>query len=73
MTSESKGHGTVALSIGESELYALGAMSVELILIQAILTEVGLSFLVHAKQTAAQHEQWQRNREKTHNSYSFKI
>ena len=36
--------GTVALSSGESELYALGALSVELIFAQATLEELGLSF-----------------------------
>ena len=36
----------VALSSGESELYALGALSVEA---QAILKEIGLSFLTHAR------------------------
>ena len=41
--------GTVALSSGESELYALGALSTELIFAQAILKEIGLSFLIHAR------------------------
>ena len=40
--------GTVALSSGESELYALGALSAELISAQATLREIGLSFLIHA-------------------------
>ena len=40
---------TVALSSGESELYALGALSAELIFEQAILKEIGLSFLMHAR------------------------
>ena len=48
LTSECRGQGTVALSRGESELYALGALSAELIFAQAILKEIGLSFLVHA-------------------------
>ena len=37
LTSECRGQGTVALSSGESELYALGALSAELIFAQAIL------------------------------------
>ena len=37
LTSECRGQGTVALSSGESELYALGALSAELILARAIL------------------------------------
>ena len=39
VTSECRGQGTVALSSGESELYALGALSAELIFEQAILKE----------------------------------
>ena len=39
----------MALSSGESELYALGALSAELIFAQAILKEIGLSFLIHAR------------------------
>ena len=50
LTSECRGQGTVALSSGESELYALGALSAELICFsQAILKEIGLSFLIHAR------------------------
>ena len=49
LTSECRGQGTVALSSGESELYALGALSVELIFAHAILKEIGLSFLKHAR------------------------
>ena len=65
LTSECRGQGTVALSSGESDLYALGALSAELIFAQTILKEIGLSFLIHARaeQTAAQHAQWQRNKE----------
>ena len=48
LTSECGGHGTVALSSG-SELYALGALSADLICAQAILKEIGLSFLIHAR------------------------
>ena len=40
---------TVALSSEESELYALGALSAELIFAHAILKEIGLSFLIHAR------------------------
>ena len=57
LTSECRGQGTVALSSGESEKYALGALSAELIFAQAILKEIGLPFLMHARQTAAQHAQ----------------
>ena len=49
LTSECRGQGTVALSSGESEMYALGARSAELIFAQAILKEIGLSLLIHAR------------------------
>ena len=49
LTSECRGQGIVALSSGESELYALGALSAELIFAQAIPHEIGLSFLIHAR------------------------
>ena len=49
LTSECRGQETVALSSGESEMYALGALSAELIFAQAVLKEVGLSFLIHAR------------------------
>ena len=49
LTSECRGQGIVALSSGESEIYALGALSAELIFAQAILKEIGLSFLIHAR------------------------
>ena len=39
----------MAVSSGESELYALGALSAELVFAQAILKEIGLSFLIHAR------------------------
>ena len=48
LTSECRGQGTVALSSGESELYALGALSAELIFARAILKVIGLSFPMHA-------------------------
>ena len=48
LTCECRGHGTVALFSGESEMCALGALSAELIFAQAFLKEIGLSFLVHA-------------------------
>ena len=48
LTSECRGQGTVALSSEESEMYALGALSAKLIFAQAILREIGLSFLIHA-------------------------
>ena len=49
LTSERRGQGTVALSRGESEMSALGALSAELIFAHAILEEIGLSFLIHAR------------------------
>ena len=49
LTSECRGQGTVALSSGESQMYALGALSAELIFAQAVLKEIGLSFLIHAR------------------------
>ena len=49
LTSECRGQGTVALSSGESELCALGALPAELIFAQAILKEIILSFLIHAR------------------------
>ena len=49
LTSACGGQGTVALSSGESEMYALGALSAELIFAQAILKEIGLSFLIHVR------------------------
>ena len=49
LTSECRGQGTVALSSEELELYALGALSAELIFAQAILKEIGLPFLMHAR------------------------
>ena len=35
--------------MGKSEMYALGALSAELVFAQAILKEIGLSFLIHAR------------------------
>ena len=49
LTSECRRQGTVALSSGESEMYALGALLAELIFAQAILKEIGLSFPIHAR------------------------
>ena len=49
LTSECRGQGTVAVSSGESEMYALGSLSAELIFAQAILKEIGLSFLIHGR------------------------
>ena len=51
------------MSSGESEMYALGALSAELIFAQAILKEIELSFLIHTRADTAQHAQWQRNKE----------
>ena len=41
--------GTVALSSGESEMDALASLSAELIFAQAVLKEIGQSFLIHAR------------------------
>ena len=49
LTSECRGQETVALSSGETEMYALGALSAELIFAKAILKESGLKFLIHAR------------------------
>ena len=49
LTSECRGQGTVALSSGESEVCALGALSAELIFAQGALKEIGVSFLIHAR------------------------
>ena len=49
LTSECRGQGTVALSSGESDLCALGALSAELIFAQVVLKEIWLSFLTHAR------------------------
>ena len=49
LTSECRGQGTVALFSRESEMYALGALSAELIFAQAILKGIGPSFLIHAR------------------------
>ena len=46
---ESRRQETLAFSTGESEMYALGALSAELIFAQAILKEIGLLFLIHAR------------------------
>ena len=63
---------TVVLSSGESGMSALGALSAELIFAQATPDT--------REQTAAQHAQWQRNKEQvarwntfTRDSYSFKL
>ena len=49
LASECQGQGTDALSSGESELCALGALSSDLIFSHAIVKEIGPSFLVHAR------------------------
>ena len=48
LTREFRGSGTVALCCGEGELYALEALTAELIS-RAILQEIGLSFLIHTE------------------------
>ena len=49
LTSECRGQGTVASSGGESELYPLGSLSAELNFTQAVLNEIGIPFLIHAR------------------------
>ena len=49
MTSEGKGQDLFPLSTGESELYALGALSAELIFTQAMVKGFGLPFLIPAR------------------------
>ena len=44
-----RGQGTVALSNGESDMHALGALSAELIFALSVLKEIELSFLIHAR------------------------
>ena len=53
LTSECRGQVTVALSSGESEMYALGALSVELIFAQAILKEIGRSLVTDSSTARA--------------------
>ena len=55
LTSECRGQGTVALSSGESELYALSALSAELIFAQAILKEIGLPTIPDTRKSRQQH------------------
>ena len=70
LTSECRGQGTVALSSGESEMYALGALSAKLIFAQAILKEIGLSFLIHARADSstarASNETRSKSQDETH-------
>ena len=78
LTSECRGQGTVALSSGESELYALGALSAELIFAQAILKEIGLSFLIHARadsthSTRSGNETRSKSQDETHHTRSLFI
>ena len=54
LTSECRGQGTVALSSGESELNALGALSAELIFAQAILKEIG-AIIPDTRESRQQH------------------
>ena len=63
VTSECQGQGIVALTSGH-ELYALGALSADLIFAQAILKEIGLYSSYTREQSAAQHAKWQRNKER---------
>ena len=49
LKSECRGQGNLALSGREKELFALGALSAELIFAQAVMKEIGLSFLKHAR------------------------
>ena len=72
LTSECRGQGTVALSSGESEMYALGALSAALIFAQAILEEIGLSFLIHARADSST-ARAVATKQGARDSYSFKI
>ena len=76
LTSECRGQGTVALSSGESELYALGALSAELIFAQAILKKFGLSFLTQAvsrqqHSTYSGYETRNKSQDETHSHEIF--
>ena len=74
LTSECRGQGTVALSSGESELYALGALSAELIFAQVILKEIGLPFLIHARadsSTVATKQEASRKMKHIHTRFLF--
>ena len=70
LTSECRGQGTVALSSGESEMYAPGALSAGLIFAQATLKEIGLSFLIHARADSstarASNETSSKSQDETH-------
>ena len=55
LTSECRGQGTVALSSGESDMYALGALSAELIFAQAILKEIGRAVSSTARAVGTKH------------------
>ena len=54
LTSECRGQGTVAFSSGESEMYALGALSAELIFAQAI-TERDWTIIPDTRESRQQH------------------
>ena len=54
LTSECRGQGTVALSSGESEMYALGALSAELIFAQAN-TERNWTIIPDTRESRQQH------------------
>ena len=54
LTSECRGQGTVALSSGDSEMYALGALSAELIFAQAILKVIG-TIIPDTRESRQQH------------------
>ena len=62
LTCECRGQGTVALSSGESELYALGALSAELIFLTSC-TERDWTITPDTRESRQQHAQWQRNKE----------
>ena len=81
LTSECRGQGTVALSSGESEMYAFGALSAELIFAQATLKR-DWTIIPETREKRQQHStrSGKRNKEQvarwntfTRDSYSFKI
>ena len=69
LTIECRGQGTVAVSSGEPDMYALGALSAQLIFAQAILQEIGLSFPRESRQqysTRSGNETRSKSQDETH-------
>ena len=54
-------------------MYALGALSAELIFAQAILKEIGLSFLIHARQQHSTRSGNETRRESQDETHSHEI